>query len=750
MQNSSGKIFSGGALIGIAALALFGMRPPAVSSGSAPPNEFSAARAVTRLSRFATQSHPIGSDENKRARDYLCEALRGLGAEVHVEHTVGCFSRGRNMRAGLVHNIVATIRGAASQRAVMLVAHYDSVPEGPGAADDGAGVIAILETLRALKNGTPLKNDLIVLLSDGEEAGLLGASAFAADHPDLAARVGVAVNLEARGSSGPALMFETSENNGWLIREFVRTAPYPTASSLMYSVYKLLPNDTDFTPLKRAGLAGFNFAFMEKFQDYHSRLDSTKNLDPRSVQHMGANVLALAQHFGNATFPDQAERDVIYFNWFGHWLVAYPVWLSWLFAFLGLAIFAAFFALTRSEIKISHLVAGCGSFILLLIVIGATSLLAWYALTFLAGHPAQVGDTWSNGLIFLGTLILGITSGVSLLVWLETKLETRNLCLGQILAGLVLTILVIKLLPGGSYVVQWPIFFGLLALIVSGRSKLGALLSAPALLILVPLIYLFFVALDLNVASIGAAVLLLTILLAAALPLFLSLVRPLLRSAILLLLLASACLTFGAILSGSEAKHPRRDTIAYSLNADQNKAQWISYDAAPDRWTSQFLGPHPSKGVNAEFTIGWDRSCLAGDAAIQPLPAPTASVVQDSIENGARVLTLHVKSDREATALLVRLPSDVKIQSATWTTCTQQLGDQGNSTTPWYLRFDGLPPEGIDLQLRFVAQASVKLWVGDSSFGLPQLSGQSYSERPPEMMAGPGSDVTLVGRQYVF
>ena len=750
MTNSLGKIFSCFALVAIAGLALFGTRPPAVSSATASPNEFSAARAVAHLPHFATQPHSVGTDENKSARNYLCDTLRALGAEVQVEDTIGCFSRGRMMRAGLVHNIVATVRGTASQRAVMLVAHYDSVPEGAGAADDGAGVVAILETLRAVKNGTSLKNDLIILLSDGEEAGLLGASAFAADHRDLAARVGVALNLEARGSSGPVLMFETTENNGWLIREFARAAPYPTASSLMYSVYKLLPNDTDFTPLKRAGLAGFNFAFIEKLQDYHSRLDSIQDLDPRSVQHMGANVLALTQHFGNATFPDKAEPDVIYFNWFGHWLIAYPVWFPWLVAFVGLVIFVVFFVLTRSDVKVSHLIAGFGSFILLLVVIGATSLLAWYAYTFLAGPPTQVGDTWSNSLVFLAILTLGLTSGACVLVWLEDRVGTHNLCLGQLLAGLVLTIVVIKLLPGASYVVQWPIFFGLLALIASRLSELGSLLYAPALLILVPLIYLFFVALDLNVPSIGAAVFLITILLAAVLPLFLSLVRPFLRTAIFLLLLAFGCLALGAILSRPGEKHPRRDTIAYSVNADQNKAQWISYDAAFDKWTSQFLGAQPSKGINAEFTMGSERLCLAGDAPIQALPAPTASVVQDSTENGARVLTLHVSSSREATALLVRLPPDAKIQSAAWNSCRQELSARGNATTPWYLRFNGLPPGGVDLQLRFVAQPSVKLWVGDSSFGLPQLNGQSYSQRPPELMAGPGSDVTMVARQYVF
>ena len=195
-------------LLGV--LALYGTRPPAAVSASAPSNVFSAERAKTHLAEIAKQTHPIGSDEAVRVRDFLVAKLTELGGETHVEQGIGSVHYGRNVQAGLVNNVVATFRGASNSRPVMLVAHYDSVPEGPGAADDGAGLIVILEAIRALRTGPPIKNDVIVLFSDGEEAhGLLGAHAFVAGHPDLKDRIGLMVNLEARGSSGPGLMFET-------------------------------------------------------------------------------------------------------------------------------------------------------------------------------------------------------------------------------------------------------------------------------------------------------------------------------------------------------------------------------------------------------------------------------------------------------------------------------------------------------------------------------------------------------------
>jgi len=156
--------------------------PPTPLPLSAPPDEFSAYRALEHLKQFARKPHPMGSAEHDRVRDYLIDQLRALGLSPEIQRATGV--TGKFSAAGNVENIVARQNGTRpGTPALMLAAHYDSVPAAPGNGDDGAGVAAILETLRALHTQPPLQNDLIVLFTDGEEDGLLGASAFAAEHP---------------------------------------------------------------------------------------------------------------------------------------------------------------------------------------------------------------------------------------------------------------------------------------------------------------------------------------------------------------------------------------------------------------------------------------------------------------------------------------------------------------------------------------------------------------------------------------
>ncbi|MGI8437963.1 MAG: M28 family peptidase [Chthoniobacterales bacterium] len=364
-------------LIAVAGVALVAIKPPAAVGPDAPPEQFSAARAMSHLQHFATKPHPIGSAANATARDYLATALTALGGEVRVERTVGLHARGRFIRAGNAENIVARFPGRANQRAVMLVAHYDSVPQGPGAADDGAGVISILETVRALRAGPPLQNDVLVLLTDGEEPGLLGSAGFVADHPDLARQVGVILNLEARGTSGPALMFETSVGNGWLIHELAQSAPSLLASSLMYAAYQLLPNDTDLSELKRTGVPAMNFAFTETIQCYHTRLDTKENLDPRSVQHLGANVLGLSQHFGHLPLTETRKPDCVYFDWLGHRLVHYPMWMVWVIALATFALLLAAWLTGRRDHAVTFSFTGIVAFLLLLGAAAGGMLALW-------------------------------------------------------------------------------------------------------------------------------------------------------------------------------------------------------------------------------------------------------------------------------------------------------------------------------------------------------------------------------------
>src|SRR5205085_1168420 len=91
--------------------------------------------------------------------------------------------------------------------------------------------------------------------------GLLGAEAFVGDS-DRLRHLAAVVNVEARGTSGPSLLFELSSGSSRLVAAAARALPRPVTNSILYTLYQRLPNDTDLTVFKRVGLAGVNFAFV--------------------------------------------------------------------------------------------------------------------------------------------------------------------------------------------------------------------------------------------------------------------------------------------------------------------------------------------------------------------------------------------------------------------------------------------------------------------------------------------------------
>jgi hypothetical protein len=732
-------------------LAIYGTRPPPAAAASAPVNMFSAARAMAHLQHIANQPHPIGSDEAARVREYLIEQLRVLGGEVRVEQAIGTVQYNRNLHSGLVNNIVATFPGRSNSRAMMLVAHSDSVPEGPGAADDGAGLIVVLEAIRALRASPPLKNDLVVLFSDGEEArGLLGAQAYAAGHSDLADRIGVMVNLEARGSSGPGLMFETSNDNGALIREFARSAPYPMATSLMAAIYKLLPNETDFTPLKAANLTGLNFAFLETYQGYHTRLDTPRNLDPRSVQHLGDNVLGVARHFGNLTLPLPKKRDLVYFNWFGSELLIYPIWIAWTTSILGPVLFG--FLCLRSGPRLGitpgRIAVGFGTFFLqLLIIMGGAY--AAFAVAKLVTVEFLDGDTSSNKLLFTGTMGIAFGCGITGQRLLR-KNGLVNLGAGQLFAVSFLTLILCWFLVGGTYVLQWPLVFGMAGMLVGprfnepARSVCHFLFLIPALLILVPLDYMFFVSLFFSYAGLAAAAFLLTTLLAMAPRFFDRLIGPSKVSLIIVFLFSACLIGAGVRLTVWSVEHPHPDTLIYSVNSDENKAKWVSYDAAPDAWTSHILGPTPLKQSDPAYTAGLERPVLTREATGVPLSAPFVAITQESVLDGERTIRVQITSKRDARSFVVRLPGHVKLSAAGWNGNVQAIHENSPTNHPWTFRFYNAPPEGASLEFRYSAQHPIRVWIADTTPGLPAIG--PFSPRRDDTTPAYGSDITLVAR----
>ena len=320
-------------LIGAFALAWWNAQPPRALGSDAPVGVFSAGRAMVDDRVIAREPHPVGSKANAAVRDHLVHRMSALGLSPQVQRTdaIQRIPRAKEplVVGAIVENVVGVLPGAdRSAPALAIMAHYDSVPGSPGAADDAAGVSAGLEVMRILKaRGTPAR-DVILLITDGEEAGLLGAVGFFRDQP-LARHIGFVINMETRGGGGPVQMFQTGAENGEVIQLFAKSAVRPQSSSLAVFLYEHMPNDTDFTVSKAAGLTGLNYAFIGRQFDYHAATSTSDNLDQGSLQHMGDQILATAQDIAfRPSLPGKAA-NVVYANTFGSHVLIYPQIMGW-------------------------------------------------------------------------------------------------------------------------------------------------------------------------------------------------------------------------------------------------------------------------------------------------------------------------------------------------------------------------------------------------------------------------------------
>lgn len=443
-------LFSAAALF-----AVYRLTPPAAVGADAPANEFSGARALRHLEVIAREPRVPGTQAHAQARQYILDNMKGFGLEA------------RQHDGTAVSNVVARLAGTkGGGKAVVLVAHYDTVPQSPGVGDDGYGVATLLETARALKAGRPTINDVLFLFTDGEERGLLGAKAFV-NGDAWGGLSGLVLNFDARGDSGSFLMFQTSGPDMRLAEVFGRAGPSPVANSLMSDIYRMLPNDTDFTVFADAGVPGLNFACIDGFHAYHKPADNLGNGDVRTLQHAGSQALALARGFGDADLNSDVEGRAVYFDILRATLVRYPQeWALPLVLFAGLLLLGLVaYGLSKRRLTASGLAQGllavplcvAGAAVL---VTTAQSLGSNGATTAARGYVYR--DLYLLGLL---ALVLAATSGVY--AWFRRGVGARDLTAGALVWWLVLATLTVLFLPGGSYLFTWPLLLGLVALALS-------------------------------------------------------------------------------------------------------------------------------------------------------------------------------------------------------------------------------------------------------------------------------------------
>jgi len=431
-------------------------RPPAPREPTTE-GSFSAVSAQAVLEDlYATGvTHPIGTENNRLLKEQILDHLRKIGYEPTVQSTMACWdSRG----CGHVENILARLEGKGTGKAVLLAVHYDGVGAGPSVSDDGVAVAATLEIARILESGPQLENDVIFLIDDGEEAFLLGAVAFAAKHP-WAQDVGAVVNLEARGSSGRSYMFETGTHNAWLIDVMKKSVPRPATSSLYYSIYQRLPNDTDFTVFKHYGMNGVNFAFVGDVAHYHTPLDDLVHVTSATLQHQGENALGMVRALAETDLDSPPTGTSSWFDVWGFGILSWPeTWnLPAAIVSLFLVGLASGVDWRRGDLSKAQIWRGLALFPVTLIGATLLALIAAWVLSSLGRLPAWPAAAWAPKAAFW---LIGIATGSLVISVMGRKTGGHATWLGSLFWLGILAVLISAVLPGATFLFLAPALVG--------------------------------------------------------------------------------------------------------------------------------------------------------------------------------------------------------------------------------------------------------------------------------------------------
>lgn len=698
--------------------------------------EFSLPAAQSQLQKITQQKHPIGSAGHSQVRDYLLAELKALGLAPQIQTSFASSDKGH--ASGLVQNIVVRLAGRNSQqnqdkKALLLMAHYDAVPNSFGAADDGVSVVSMLQSLRALKAQAPLANDVIFLFSDGEEVGLLGASAFVQSHPWMK-DVGMLLNFDNRGNAGPIMMFEPSAGNRHLITGLAKAVPDVISNSLMYEVYKALPNDTDFTVFRKQGVAGLNFAMIQNISSYHTRYDRSDLINPASQQQQGQMMLELVRHFGEQDLrtlkSSGGEEDSVYFSFPLFGLIHYPATLALPLAVLltGLAITAFWLTTRTTKLRLLATIAGAFSFILTIVAIGFLSQQAWNLVfkfypAYLEMHDQDTGHFYLLGILITTALAFGLVQKI-----LTRWIRVNELAFGAVLVWVAILLFISTHFPGASFLFAWPLLFVLLSYCYLALKKVSNTSSTYAWILLTgagfsillfsPLILLFNIALGFH--SLGVPVILFVLLLGLLTPLLMWILYEIRARIVLLVGLVAISLGAFATANFHEA-HPIPTQLSYVAMPQKNLSLWLTPQRNLDRQTLSMFGESSIQKTLPELfgkehaRSSWTYwSAPAPDAGIA---APAVSIQSDQLVDNQREMVIHITSPDSA--------GNTRIQIENVSVLFASIQNQVLTKTAkekWMTSVHAMPKTGVTLRIRLAKDRigkNAKIRVTDTFYTLP-------------------------------
>lgn len=691
---------------------------------------FSAERAMKYLNVISNAPHMAGTPEHAKVRDYIVAFCKSRGLEVEIQSGMEFRTYTSNVDAAFVQNIIATRKGTKPDRkAILVMSHYDSQMNTAAASDDGAGVAASLEVIDMLSRGEQLENDVIFLITDLEEFGLWGASYFVNNYTELD-NIGLLLNFEARGNSGASYSFETTTDNGWMIREFKKAVKKPITNALAYEIYKLMPNGTDFTEFKGLGITGINSAFIDGWAYYHSPADTPENIDQKSLQHQGDHILGSLRHFGNMELTDTKKEDAIFFNPIGGALVIYNKSLDIPLIILTAVLWILCLAYGKKKDRIDVKILFKGTGLMFLALIIAMGLLYGYQqLYYLISDPSSI--VYANNKYFMGNTlwaILGLALITFALVFKNSiKSSFESTFLGAVLFLIVLIIPLKLLLDTGGYILYVPVLIGLVIFLLNlffninkEEQREKYLLSQMLTLFIpiglwIPILYMVYIVFGIELPF--GAMLFMVFFFPFLIPAYnmLSRVHPkfVLYTGILLLV-------FGQVLQftakGYTATTPEFTYLNYVIDAEKGEAHWLNYGGLDD-WNSNYFTDKEKKSTDAlTLNVNRKRDYWMQSTAVADTSYLSYSILAQDTLAGIRNIKLWIAPNDRTNSMIAVFPEKTIIKNV----YGAAVNDVESRATKAVFKFHAVPKNGFELELSFPVESDPSFRLQEVRIGLPE------------------------------
>jgi hypothetical protein len=588
-------------LIIIVYLSFYFFHPTDFKTSSIIENDFYLERALKHVKNISDAPHYLGSSKHKKVRKYLINELQKLGLDVKLQKQAVSrhYPKTNTNVSAVVENIIVKIKGSReNNKSVLLMSHYDSAPySSMGASDAASGVAVILEGIRGfLENQATPENDIILLFTDAEELGLLGAKAFI-QYNKMANDVGIVLNFEARGTSGNSFMLmETNSGNQKLLEAFNQAnTKYPNSSSLHYSIYKLLPSDMDMTIFREdRNIQGFNFAFIDNHFNYHTYLDNLDNLSLDSLAHQAHYLVPLLKYFSTADLTNLTTTDDdVFFQIPLIGTVAYAFSSTLILSIINLLLLTITISYGIKS-KQLNLYMIWKSFIPLFKTIIIIVLLGMSLLKFIYWLHPQYNEILQrfpyNGYDYILFFYL-LTASVSIWFYQRNKSQINSelYVMAPIIVFIIIGVVTSYYLPGAHFISLTGLFVTIALLIKLLFPKISnsifLVFSIPAILILLPLIYQIPVAISLSITPYSCV--LIVLLTSAIAP---SLMEPKQYKipVFILFLLPLVAFIYAETKSSISVDRPLPVSLNYYQN-DEDDAYWLSYDRLLSDWTQPYF-----------------------------------------------------------------------------------------------------------------------------------------------------------------